>query len=113
LLLLVQTVLEYFKNVYQHHRLSRDVAPIIERATHEELYELILTWLKQSKNEEVRSQAPAETIAQVISWAIFGAALQWSEETTTISSEQMAHDVLLALKAVVRLASDEPPARFE
>lgn len=109
LLLLIQTVLEYFKNVYQHHRLSRDVAPIIERATHEELYALILTWLKQNKNEEVRLQVPAATIAQVMSWAIFGAALQWSEETTTISSEQMAHDVLLALTKMMHLASDAPP----
>jgi AcrR family transcriptional regulator len=107
--LLIQTVLEYFKNVYQHHRLSHDIAPIIEQATHEEVYELILTWLKQSRNEEIRSRVPVETIAQITSWAIFGAALQWSQETTTISSEQMAYDVLLALTEVVRLASDGSP----
>jgi AcrR family transcriptional regulator len=106
LYLLIQTVLEYFKNVYQRHSLSHDLAPIIERATHEELYALILAWLKQSRNKEIRSRVPIETIAQIMSWAIFGAAIQWSQETTTISSEQMAHDVLLALTEAAHLASD-------
>jgi AcrR family transcriptional regulator len=107
--LLIQIVLEYFKNIYQRHSLSRDLAPIIERATHEELYELILAWLKQSRNKEIRSRVSLETLTQVMSWAIFGAAIQWSQETTTISSEQMARDVLLALTAVGHLASDGLP----
>jgi len=107
--LLIQTVLEYFKSVYQRHRLSRDIASIIERATHEELYELLLTWLKQGRNEEIRSRVPTETMVQVMSWAIFGAAVQWSQEITTISSEQMAHNVLQALTEVGHLASDGLP----
>jgi AcrR family transcriptional regulator len=107
--LLIQTVLEYFKSVYQRHRLSRDIASIIERATHEELYELLLTWLKQGRNEEIRSRVPIETMVQVMSWAIFGAAVQWSQEITTISSEQMAHIVLQALTEVGHLASDGLP----
>lgn len=105
--LLIQSVLEYVKRMYQRHHLSSDMALLIEQAIHEELYRLILTWLQQSKNKEIRARVPLETLAQVISWAIFGAAVQWSQETTPISSEQMAHDVLRALREVMCLASDE------
>jgi len=107
--LLIQAVLEYFKRMYQFHHLSADMAVLIERAIHEELYGLIFTWLKQHKNKRARQRAPLDTLAQVISWAIFGAAVQWSQETTTISREQMVHDVLLALMDVMHLASDETP----
>ena len=107
--LLIQAVLEYVKRMHQRHHLSSDMALLVEQAIHEELYGLIFTWLQQGKNKEIRARVPLETLAQVMSWAIFGAAVQWSQETTTISSEQMAHDVLLALREVMRLASDEPP----
>jgi hypothetical protein len=52
----------------------------IEQTTHEELYGLIFTLLQQNKNEEFRLHFPLETMAQIVSWAIFGAAVQWSQE---------------------------------
>lgn len=107
--LLIKVVLEYIKGIYQRHHLAGEMAVLIERVIHEELYELVFTWLKERKNKGVRSHAPLETLAQVISWAIFGAAVQWSQETTTILKEQMVHDVLLALMEGVSLVSDESP----
>ncbi len=32
-------------------------------------------------------------MTQVISWTIIGAAIQWSQKTTTISSGKMAQDI--------------------
>jgi hypothetical protein len=105
--LLIVAVLEYFKRAYQHHHLPPDIALLMEQAIHEELYGLIFTWLKQSKNAGNRMRVPLETLAQIMSWAIFGAAVQWSQDTTTISSEQMANDVLLAFREMVPLSFDE------
>ena len=108
-LLLIQAVLEYFKRTYQHHHLPPDIALLIDRAIHEELYGLVFTWLQQNKQKGSHTRVPLETRAQIISWAIFGAAVQWSQEAKAISSEQMAHNVLQALMEVAQLASDEAP----
>jgi AcrR family transcriptional regulator len=108
--LLIQTVLECFKSVHHQCHPSNILDPLIEQATHEELTGLLLTWLKQARGEETRGLVPLETIARIVSWAIFGAATQWSQETT-MSSEQMATDVLLVImEGVVRLVPDVLPA---
>jgi AcrR family transcriptional regulator len=104
--LLIQTVLEYFGRKYRHHLFAHDVAPLIERAIREELAELLLTWLKQDGSVAIRGPVPLETMARLVSWTIFGAAVQWSQEATTVSSEQMAHDVLLVITQGVINGSD-------
>jgi AcrR family transcriptional regulator len=107
--LLIQTVLEYFKQTYQSHHLSPDIAVLVDRAIHDELYELILRWLQHNPDKK-GGDVSLETLAQIISWAIFGAAVQWSQERTTLSSEQMASNVLLSLREIARLTSNESPA---
>jgi len=71
------------------------------------LTELLLTWLKEARGRERRRGEPLETIARVVSWAIFGTAIQWSQEETTVSSEEMA-DVIsqVIMEGVARLAPD-------
>lgn len=96
--LLIQTLLNYFEKKYHHqHRRPHAVAPLVEQAIHEELTALLLTWLKQSMGKETPWRVPMETIARVVSWAIFGAVLQWSQEESTTSSEQMTNDILLVI----------------
>ncbi len=91
----IQTVLEYFKTVYKRHHRSRELAPVIEQAIHDEMSLLILVWLKaQSK---AVSQLPLETLAQIISWTIYGAALQWIQEPNPLPEDQMAHEVVIML----------------
>jgi AcrR family transcriptional regulator len=108
--LLIQTVLEGFKSVHHQCHPSNILDPLIEQATQEELTELLLTWLKQTGRGETRSRVPLETIARIMSWAVFGAATQWSQETNTMSSEQMAADVLLVvMEGVDRLAPEVRP----
>jgi len=93
--LLIQVILDSFEHKYCHqHHASFVLAPLLERAMHEELTELLLTWLKQERSAKIQTSVPLSTIANIVSWAIFGAALQWSQEETTISKEQMTNAIL-------------------
>src|SRR5207245_1169962 len=54
--LLIQAVLECLEGKYRHQPRPlfalAEVAPLVERAMHEELMELLLTWLKQERRAE-------------------------------------------------------------
>lgn len=105
--LLTQTVFEYVQAAYGHCHPSNIIDPLIERVIPEELTALLLTWLRRIGSEERYWRVPKETIALSASWTIFGAAIQWSREATTLSSEQMANDVVLVLmEGMARLVSD-------
>src|SRR6266700_5592518 len=94
---LIQTVLEDFKSVYRQCHPLGIIDPLIVQVVQQELAGLLLTWLQQMRGKDARGVVPMETIAITMRWAIVGAAIQWSQEPTTMTSEQMAHDVLLVL----------------
>lgn len=109
--LLIQALLTIFEEKYRHqHQPSLVLAPMIERAVHEELTELLLTWLKEARREEKQRREPLETMASVVSWAIFGTAVQWSQEEKMVSSEEMA-DVIaqVIIEGVARLVPEALP----
>lgn len=111
LYLLIQMLLDSFEQKYRHqqHR-SLVLAPLLERAMHEELTKLLLTWLKQEKCAERAGRVPLETIARIVGWAIFGAAIQWSQEEITVSREQMANAILqVVMEGTARLSPDALP----
>jgi AcrR family transcriptional regulator len=108
---LIQAMLNLFEGKYHHqHQQSLIFAPMVEQAIHEELNELLLTWLKAAKGRERRKYEPLETTASVVGWAIFGTTIQWSQEETTVSSEQMV-DIIsqVIMEGVARLAPDALP----
>ncbi len=90
--LLIQTVLEYFKSIYKRHHRSRDIGPVMDKTIQDEMALLLLAWLKAQPQTE--TGLPLETLAQIISWTIYGAALQWSLEAKPLAAEQMATEVL-------------------
>ncbi|GHP00343.1 TetR family transcriptional regulator [Reticulibacter mediterranei] len=92
--LLIQTVFEYFREIYHRCPPSETMTPFLEQAIQEELTRLLVTWLKQ---ERVREQVPVETMAVMVSWAILGAVVQWCRGTNTISAEQMANQALIVI----------------
>lgn len=103
--LFIRAVLEDCERKYRHLLRSHDVAPWIERATCDELTRLLLMWLKQDQGGGAQERVPVETIARLMSWTIFGAVVQRSQEASTVSSDQMAHDILLVMiEGVARLA---------
>lgn len=109
--LLIQAMLTIFEEKYRHQRQpSLVLAPMVEQAIHKELTELLLTWLKEARRGERRKREPLEAIARVVSWAIFGTAIQWSQEERTVSSEEMA-DIIsqVIVEGVGRLVPDALP----
>jgi AcrR family transcriptional regulator len=112
LYLFIQALLDYLKEKYHHRpRSSHVFVPLFEQAIHEELTGLLACWLGKARRGEIGGLVPLETIASVASWAIFGAAVQWSQEETSISSERMAHDILLVV--VEGMAQLVPPGCLE
>ena len=107
LCVLIQTVLEYFREFHSHCQPTDTINPLFERSVQEELMGVLLVWLKRVPNAEKRWRVPVETVALIMSWAIFGAAVKWSQGTETISAERMANDVLTVItEGVMRLAPD-------
>ncbi len=106
---LIQGILDSFEQKYRHqHHSSFVLAPLLERATYEELMKLLLTWLKQKRSTETQESVPLETMAHIVSWAIFGAAIQWSQEETTMSKEQMTNAILhVIMEGTVRFVNED------
>ena len=71
--------------------------PLIERAVQQELAEILLSWLKQTKTSVARPRIRLETMASVMSWAIFGTVAQWSRNQRTPSAEEMVNQIFLVL----------------
>jgi exosortase/archaeosortase len=59
--------------------------------------ELLVAWLQQAGCAETYRLVPLERIAGVVSWAIFGTVLQWGQEITTVSSEELANTILMVI----------------
>lgn len=71
--------------------------PLVERAIQQEIADILMGWLKQAHHNATGRRVRLETIAETMSWAIFGTAVQWSRGTRQPSAEEMTHQVLLVL----------------
>lgn len=97
---LILAVFDFMALSRRYHRPSnRQFEPLYEMATQQELYDLLLRWLKQAPSEVPLREEVIETTAQVISWAIFGPAAQWCRGDQSVSKEVMAHQVLAIVVA--------------
>ncbi|GHO97813.1 TetR family transcriptional regulator [Reticulibacter mediterranei] len=104
--LLIETLLKYFESKYHHERhLPQAIAPLVEQTIHDELSSYLLIWLRQSPCDPTQWRVPMEVVARIVSWAIFGTVLQWSQEESTASIEQMTNHILfVVLEGVAHLA---------
>lgn len=93
------------------HSGKRQFDLLIERAIQQELAEVLLTWLKQAKVAGMRPGMRLELVASVISWAIFGPAVQWSRYERTPSADEMTNQVMLVItEGLTHLAPGFLPA---
>ncbi len=97
---LILTVFDFFARFRQNFKpADRQFEPLFEIAVQQELYDILLTWLKQVSGKVGAGQETVETTSQVISWAIFGPAAQWSRGEQTVSAEEMVQRILIVVTA--------------
>ena len=82
---------------------DRQFRPLIEARVQSELYELLLGWTGASPEKARGRKVSQEVTASVISWAIFGAALDGSRNGTARSSEELADQVLSVIAGRLNL----------
>jgi len=96
---LIQAVFEFMARTRQYMT-PGDVQfePLFEIATQKELHGLLLRWLREESNASA-SQETVEATALVVSWGIFGAAVQWSRDPRNRKAEAMVQEVLAVAAA--------------
>lgn len=95
--ILIQIVLEHFEKIRKLCHPSETMSPLIKQAIQEEIAAILLSWFKQVPITEAEWQVPVKTTVLMISWAIFGVAIEWSQEKQTFSTEQMANQILTVI----------------
>ncbi|HZU70713.1 MAG TPA: TetR/AcrR family transcriptional regulator [Ktedonobacteraceae bacterium] len=89
---------------------DRQFDPRVEQAVQQELAEVLLAWLKQARVAGKRPGIRLELVASVVSWAIFGPAVQWGRKERTPSADEMADQTLLVItEGLAHLAPDFLP----
>ncbi|QMV44671.1 TetR/AcrR family transcriptional regulator [Cohnella cholangitidis] len=78
--ILVQAVLEHFKEMHGRCYPVDTVNPLFEHAVQEELCALLTHWMRKAKRTAGEWPVPVETIALMTSWGIFGARRIGTEE---------------------------------
>ena len=78
-------------------RTDRQFRPIIESRVQGELYELLLRWMEATPEKSIGRQVSPEVAASVVSWSIFGTALDRSRNGAAPSSEEVADHALAVI----------------
>jgi AcrR family transcriptional regulator len=94
--LLVRTVLEHVRSLYGRCNPVDTVDPLFERSIRGELAGLLKEWLERIGPDRPGGVS-ADTFALMMSWAIFGAAVEWSKGRVAAGVDEMTDRVLAVL----------------
>ena len=83
-------------------RTDRQFRPLIEARVQGELYELLLGWIEALPEGAIEEPVSPEVRASVVSWAIFGVALDWSRDGAAPAPESFADGVLSVIAQGLR-----------
>ncbi|HEV2237042.1 MAG TPA: TetR/AcrR family transcriptional regulator [Ktedonobacterales bacterium] len=82
-----------FHDHCQHQTPGRDLNPMMEAKVQQELNAWLLEWLRRSPPPGRRGGMTESVLASVLSWAIFGAAAEWTREARRPPAEGRARQV--------------------
>lgn len=93
--ILILALCEFMTEFHRHCKPSdQQFLPLVETTITAELYDVLLSWLKKATSTQPGGGAPVEVAAVVASWAIYGAAVQWSREKRSGSADEFVSQVL-------------------
>lgn len=91
---LILAVAEFLHEIDQHCSTPNGhLQPLMEKQITRELYDKLLYWIAQEWRGRSRRGPNAEQAAMVTSWAIYGAALQWSQSPNSAPLADFASQV--------------------
>ena len=97
---LIQLVAEMLSQTRGHCPPPRgQMDTLMEKQIKAELYAVLLAWLRQGASAEIGQPASPEQAAMIASWAIYGAAVQWSEKTPRETAAEFSRQVLPLIMA--------------
>jgi AcrR family transcriptional regulator len=82
---------------------QRRFGVLVEQEIKALLTDMLHAWLAQAGTQAVRDSANAELTATMASWAIYGAALHWSQKNPRQAEEDFARSVLALIAGNVML----------
>jgi AcrR family transcriptional regulator len=92
--LLIAAVLECLEGKYRHQSPRLPIpAGLLEQAMYEELTTILVGWLRRA-DSAAEPQIPMELVATIVGSAIFGPALQWSQQPVRLPAQQIASAIL-------------------
>ena len=96
---LILTVCEFLAQMGHHCPPPREqFEPLMEKQIKAELYGVLMAWLVERPAELGRRATP-ELAARVASWAIYGAAVQWSQKEQPEPAAEFVQQVLPIIMA--------------
>lgn len=105
---LILTVCEFVAEMSRHCPPPYgQLEPLMEKQFKAELYEVLRAWLERMPPDASHRGPTAEQAAMITSWAIYGAAIQWSQQPQPQPVGEFVQQVLPLI-----LASLQPAARL-
>ena len=68
--------------------------PLMEKQIKVELYEVLYAWLAEAASGKTERRPTPEQAAMITSWAIYGAAVQWSQKEQPEPAQEFVQQVL-------------------
>ena len=109
--LLIQTLCEFLAQMHSHCAPSnrKQFDSLLEQEVKQQVYEILLGWLKQDRVVRAGAEPQLELQATMTSWAIYGAALRWSQSKTKESASEFARQALPLMMAGLNLQISAVP----
>jgi AcrR family transcriptional regulator len=105
---LILTICEFLAEIGHHCPPPYgQLEPLMEKQIKAELYVVLHTWLVEVATGRSNGHPTPEQAAMVASWAIYGAAIQWSQQEAREEAQEFVQQVLPMIMAGLELQATE------
>lgn len=84
---------------------DRQSRPLVEVEVQNQLYDHLLDWLQAQPAADAARPTSPEMTARMLSWAIFGAGLEWEQSSSALTVDEMADQIVAVLAQLTAAAS--------